>query len=86
MRELRSQYSLALLLRAAQLARATFYYQCKVLDAGDRFAEIKAKISAIYTRHKGRYGYRRITAELRSSGQHVNHKTVQRLMHMELPL
>lgn len=82
MRELRSQHSLALLLRAAQLARATFYYQCKALDAGDRFAEIKAKISAIYVHHKGRYGYRRITAELQSSGQHVNHKTVQRLMQL----
>src|SRR5699024_2045927 len=31
-------------------------------------------------RNKGRYGYRRITAALRNSGIHLNHKTVQRLM------
>ena len=31
-------------------------------------------------RHKGRYGYRRITDELRNAGSDVNHKTVQRLM------
>jgi len=79
-RELRTEHRLADLLRAARLARATFYYQCKALDAGDRFAQIKAKISAIYARHKGRYGYRRITAEIQASGQAINHKTVQRLM------
>ena len=32
------------------------------------------------SRNKGRYGYRRITAALRNSGIHLNHKTVQRLM------
>ena len=34
----------------------------------------------MYERHKGRYGYRRITAALRQAGETVNHKTVQRLM------
>ncbi len=46
----------------------------------DRSAALKARIGAIYRRHKGRYGYRRITAELRRAGEEVNHKTVQRLM------
>jgi hypothetical protein len=30
--------------------------------------------------HKGRYGYRRITAEMRNLGYKINHKTVQKLM------
>jgi transposase InsO family protein len=68
------------LLRAAKLSRSTFYYQAKVLQSGDRYAALKARIHAIYERHKGRYGYRRITAELGRGGQTVNHKTVQRLM------
>lgn len=68
------------LLQAAGLSRSTFYYQAKVLEAGDQFADLKASIQAVYERHKGRYGYRRITAELCRSGQLVNHKTVQRLM------
>ncbi len=39
------------------------------------------KIRAVYDEHKGRYGYRRITAALRSSmTKPVNHKCVQRLM------
>ena len=35
---------------------------------------------AIYRENRGRYGYRRITAELRSRSLPLNHKTVQRLM------
>jgi putative transposase len=46
----------------------------------DRHADLKLKIFEIFHRHKGRYGYRRITAALRRSGTCVNHKTVQRLM------
>jgi len=42
---------------------------------------MEAKIRAVYDEHKGRYGYRRITAALCSSmAQPVNHKCVQRLM------
>jgi putative transposase len=33
-----------------------------------------------YDHHKGRYGYRRITAELREAGKRINHKKVYRLM------
>jgi putative transposase len=51
-----------------------------VLEAGDKYAVLKSSITAVYERHKGRYGYRRITAHLRQAGHGVNHKTVQRLM------
>lgn len=68
------------LLKAAGLSRSTFYYQAKVLEAGDKYASLKSSIRDVYQRHKGRYGYRRITAQLRHAGQAVNHKTVQRLM------
>jgi transposase InsO family protein len=46
----------------------------------DKYAEIKTQIAEIYHNHKGRYGYRRITLELRKNGVLINHKTVQRLM------
>lgn len=38
-------------------------------------------IRAIFDRHKGRYGVRRIHHELLNIGYKVNHKKVQRLMH-----
>jgi putative transposase len=34
----------------------------------------------IFERHKGRYGYRRVTAAIHQLGKKVNHKTVQSLM------
>ena len=40
----------------------------------------KEEITTIYHENRGRYGYRRITAELRKRTFSVNHKTVQRLM------
>ncbi|KRP58684.1 Transposase InsO and inactivated derivatives [Pseudomonas orientalis] len=77
---MRSQHSLASLLKFAGLSRSTFYYQQKVLHAADKYAELKDKIRSTFDEHKGRYGYRRITAAVRSAGYLVNHKTVQRLM------
>ncbi len=80
MHELRQRHPVAALLKAAGLARSTFYYQLKALDVGDRYAELKAKIRTVYDHHQGRYGYRRITATIRQAGHVINHKTVQRLM------
>ena len=73
------------LLRAAGLARSTFYYQCNAIQRIEP-SGLEAKVRAVYGEHKGRYGYRRITAALRNSlGVSVNHKCVQRLMQeMEL--
>ena len=62
------------------LARSTYYYHLKQLDQTDNNQTIKAKIQAIFTEHKGNYGYRRITLTLRNRGFVVNHKKVQRLM------
>jgi hypothetical protein len=78
--DLREHHPLAALLKAAGLVRSTFYYQLKALDRGERHAGLKEKIRTLYEHHKGRYGYRRITAAIRQAGELVNHKTVQRLM------
>lgn len=78
--ELRQLYPLEGLLKVAGLARSTFYYQQKAAQAADKYAGPKARIRSIYDKHKGRYGYRRITATLRRQGSSINHKTVQRLM------
>jgi putative transposase len=78
--ELRQHHSLAILLHVTGLARSTFYYQHKALRAEDRYAALKQRIRAIYEAHCGRYGYRRITAVIRQTGDQVNHKLVRRLM------
>lgn len=78
--ELRQRHPLEGLLKVAGLARSTFYYQHKVLQAADKYADLKASIRSIFDEHQGRYGYRRITSAMRSAGHLINHKTVQRLM------
>lgn len=62
------------------MARSTFYYYLKQLGQTDKYAMERPLIASIYHRHKGRYGYRRITATLKQSGHLINHKTVLRIM------
>jgi putative transposase len=50
------------------------------LSRTDRHAALRNRIRSIFNAHKGRYGYRRVTAAIRGPGHIVNHKTVQRLM------
>ena len=73
-------FRLDLLLEAARLPRSTYYYQLKQLDKLDKDKDLKAEIQSIFTEHRGNYGYRRMTLELRNRGYMVNHKRVQRLM------
>ena len=78
--KLSQRHSLDILLSIAQLPRATFYYHLKRMNSADKYKAVKAEITTIYHENKGRYGYRRITAELRKRKFSLNHKTVQRLM------
>ena len=75
-----TEFALEILLKIIRLARSTYYYHLKQLDPTDKNQTIKAEIQAIFTEHKGNYGYRRITLALRNRGFVVNHKKVQRLM------
>jgi putative transposase len=42
--------------------------------------EVRSAMQQIVIEHRGRYGYRRVTAELHRRGMRVNHKRVARLM------
>lgn len=67
------------LLSVFQLSRSSYYYVKNILDY-DKYKEIKQEILEISRQHKNRYGYRRITQELRNKGIIINHKTVNKLM------
>ena len=62
------------------MARSTFYYHTKHLGQPDGYAAIRERIRAIYHKHRGRYGYRRVTDQLHADGIDINHKIVQKLM------
>jgi len=78
--ELRQTYELKALLDFADLARSTYYYQRKLLHQTDKHAKHRLEISAMYKKHHGWYGYRRITLALQNQGIQLNHKTVLKLM------
>jgi putative transposase len=62
------------------MARSTFYYHLKALKRPDKYLVAKGEVARIFHRQKGRYGYRRITIDLRTNGVTLNHKTVASLM------
>ena len=62
------------------MARSTFYYHLKALERPGRYEAEKKRICEIFHESKGRYGYRRVTMQLRNEGIAINHKTVERLM------
>lgn len=62
------------------MARSSFYYHQKNFEKKDKYAALKVLIKHIYHKHKGRFGYRRITLVMKEKGIIINHKTVMRLM------
>jgi len=61
-----------MLLKIAGIARSVYYYYINKKDI--------EKIKEIYYANSGRYGYRRVTLELKNQDININHKKVQRLM------
>jgi transposase InsO family protein len=64
----------------AQVNRAGFYRCLQTLAPDEEEMELRDAIHRIFVEHKRRYGYRRVTEELRRRGKQVNRKRVQRVM------
>ncbi|WP_228370844.1 IS3 family transposase [Fusobacterium pseudoperiodonticum] len=78
--ELRAKYPFKMLLKIAGISRSVYYYYIDKKDIDEKNKDIIEKIKEIYYLNKGRYGYRRVTLELKNQGLNINHKKVQRLM------
>lgn len=68
------------LVKVADIPRSTYYYWEKRLDQPDKYVEAKEAIQKIQEEHKGRYGYRRVTIELKKYGISHDPKTINKLM------
>jgi putative transposase len=64
----------------AQVSRACFYRWLQEPQPVEGEMEVRSAIQQIAMEHRRRYGYRRISAELRRRGMPVNHKRVARIM------
>jgi putative transposase len=67
------------------IPEATYHYHVKKLGKEDPDTELKELITHLFKNFHERYGYKRITKELKKLGHCVNHKKVYRLM-LELGL
>jgi putative transposase len=63
-----------------RVSRASFYRSLKEKMPADEDMEIRSAVQKVVLEHRRRYGYRRVTAELRRRGMVVNHKRVARIM------
>lgn len=64
----------------ARVSRAGFYRSLQEQRPVEEEMEVRSAIQQIALGHRRRYGYRRISAELRRRGMRVNHKRVLRMM------
>ena len=60
--------------RLAGVSRAGFYRFLQQRHSGEEDIEVRSTIQQIVLEHRRRYGYRRVTVELRRRGMAVNHK------------
>ena len=65
------------------MAKSTYYFELNRVDAvAEKNCDLLSEIKKIFHENKGIYGVRRIYQELCRRGFVVNHKRVQRLMHV----
>ncbi len=62
------------------IPEATYHYHVKKLGKEDPETELKEIITYLFRKFHERYGYKRITKELKKLGHCVNHKKVYRLI------
>ena len=55
-----------MLLKIARISRSVYYYYINKKDIDEKNKDIIEKIKEIYHANKRRYGYRRITLELKN--------------------
>ena len=80
---MKETYPLPDLLRKMEMSRSSYYYQIKSLSRKDKYRHLRAEITRIFKDNKGRYGYRRIHAELKKLKIEVSEKIVRRIMKEE---
>jgi putative transposase len=77
---LQGSLSIERMCQLAGVSRAGFYRSLQERAPVEEEMEVRSTIQAIAVEHRRRYGYRRITAELRRRGMQVNHKRVSRIL------
>ena len=80
MMPMQGNLSIERMCQLARISRASFYRSLQEQVPREENMEVRSAIQRIAPQHRRRYGYRRVTAELRRTGMLVNHKRVARIM------
>jgi putative transposase len=80
MMPMQGSMSIERMCQLAQVSRAGFYRYVREKTPAEEDMELRSTIQQIALEHRRRYGYRRISAELRRRGMLANHKRVARVM------
>ncbi len=82
---LRSAYPVCRLCELFDLGTSTYYRHQAAAAHGPAADDdgVRSMVRQIFAEHQGRYGARRITADLQARGLRVNHKRVERFMHLD---
>jgi transposase InsO family protein len=80
MMPMQGSMSIERMCQCAQVSRAGFYRSLREQTPVQEEMELRSAIQQIAVEHRRRYGYRRISAELRRRGMLANHKRVARIM------
>ena len=77
---LQGSLSIERMCQMVPVSRRGFYRSLQEQHPVEEEMEVRSAIQQIALEHRRRYGYRRISAELRRRGMTVNHKRVVRIM------
>jgi hypothetical protein len=77
MMPLQGSLSIERMCQLAQVSRASFYRYLQGRAPVEEDMEVRSTIQAIAVEHRRRYGYRRITAELRRRGMLVSPRSTE---------
>jgi putative transposase len=80
---LQGHLSVERMCRLADVSRAGFYRYLRGRSGVEEEMIIRSAVQDIVLEHRWRYGYRRVTAELRQQGMAVNHKRIARIMQQD---
>ena len=77
---LRHEFPLQMLLKAAQLASSSFYYQLHAMAQPDKYADLRILVAQHAKRSRFTYGYRRLKYSLARDGVVVSEKVIRRII------
>lgn len=77
---LREMYPLKTLLETFSMSKSSYFYQVEAMVAPDKYEELRGRVTTLFNKNEGKYGYRPIHALLKKEDTVVSEKVVRSIM------